>query len=347
MTKRILVTGGGGFIGSHACERFAGQGHEVIAFDNLSRFALLGREDTHGDYNWEFLGRFPNVRRVKGDVRDLAAVLGVMPAVDWVIHTAAQTAVTSSLQEPQVDFQTNLVGTFNVLEAARQTRPSPAVVFCSTNKVYGSNVNGLPLEEGSARYSLAPPYDRGVPEDLGVDLCEHTPYGCSKLAGDLYAQDYARVFGLRVGVFRMSCIYGTRQFGVEDQGWVAWIVRAALTGRPITIYGDGKQVRDVLWVTDLLDAFERFLRSDLPGAVFNIGGGSAHTLSVIELIRFLEEALGQDIPYRHDGWRHSDQRVYISDLTRILKSLGWAPTVGVRQGLTQMLQWMRSEEIGL
>ena len=218
---KILVTGGAGFIGSHACEYFAKRGAKVVAFDNLSRARLLGKKNAGTHYNWHYLSQFKNVKRLLGDIRRADQLKRAMRGVDAVIHTAAQTAVTTSVVNPRADFEMNAVGTFQVLEAARRCKRPPAVIICSTNKVYGENVNKLPLRSRARRYTFGRAFRFGISEDLGIDLCEHTPYGCSKLTADIYAQDYARLYGMKVGVFRMSCIYGTRQFGVEDQGWVA------------------------------------------------------------------------------------------------------------------------------
>jgi CDP-paratose 2-epimerase len=261
--------------------------------------------------------------------------------MDLCLHLAAQVAVTTSVTDPRTDFMINALGTFNLLEAVRAAGINPVLIYASTNKVYGG-MEDVAIRKTARRYEYAA-LKGGVSEERGLDF--HSPYGCSKGAADQYVRDYARIYGLRTVTFRQSCIYGYRQFGVEDQGWVAWIARAALTGRPITIYGDGKQVRDVLWVTDLLDAYDRFLRSDLPGAVFNVGGGRAHTLSVIELVHFLEKALGRKVQYRYETWRFADQRVYVSDHTRISKYLGWMPLVDVNQGLNALLQWMQAEGI--
>ena len=258
---RILVTGGAGFIGSHVAEYFSEKGYEVIALDNLKRGEILGKNISL-EHNIEFLNGLSNVSFVKGDIRDFSLLKNLCKDVDVIIHAAAQVAVTTSLKNPREDFEINAIGTFNVLEAARLS--GTAVVYCSTNKVYGDNVNKIPVVEKNKRYEFADDkYKHGVPENFPIDLCEHTPYGCSKLAGDIYVQEYGHVYGLETGVFRMSCIYGERQFGVEDQGWVAWFAIAALLNKPITIYGDGKQVRDVLYVKDLIEAFDAFIESNL------------------------------------------------------------------------------------
>jgi CDP-paratose 2-epimerase len=342
MARHVLVTGGAGFIGSHVAEHFARAGDDVTIYDNLSRASLLHKADAPGvTFNWDHLGRYSNVHRVRGDVRDRDATLLACAPADIIVHAAAQTAVTTSVTDPAPDFDTNLTGTFNVLEGARLSGRKPAVLYCSTNKVYGENVNSVGLLEDRDRYRFEERFASGIPEAFSIDGCEHTPYGCSKLGGDLYMQDYARLYGLRVGVFRMSCIYGTRQFGLEDQGWVAWFIIAALTGRPITIFGDGKQVRDVLHVQDLVAAYEAFLRSGRPHGLYNMGGGPRHTLSLIELLRMIEGETGTRPEVSRAGWRPSDQKVYVSDIRRARDELGWQPRIGPDEGVRDLIAWVR------
>jgi len=336
----VLVTGGAGFIGSHVCERFAGKGEHIIALDNLSRAELMGKGVGNTLYNWRHLAKLPNVERVRGDVRDANLVSELAAEADIIIHTAGQTAVTTSIADPRTDFEVNLIGTFNVLEGARRGRQKPVVIYCSTNKVYGENVNQLPILEATKRYQFAED-SSGVPVSLSVDHCKHTPYGCSKLAADIYVQEYGRLYGLRTGVFRMSCIYGPRQFGVEDQGWVAWFTIAMLLDKPITIYGDGKQVRDVLFITDLLDAMERFIEHGRPGAVYNIGGGPGNAISLLELLEMLERLIGRQAKVTFGPWRPSDQRVYISDISEAQADLGWKPQVSPEDGVRQLVQWVK------
>jgi len=337
---KVLVTGGGGFIGSHVAESFAREGHAVTVLDNLSRARLLKKEDRNARFSWDLLGSLEGVERIEGDVRDADLVRRAAEGARVIVHTAAQTAVTTSVTDPRQDFENNVVGAFNVLEAARLVSPRPAVVFCSTNKVYGENVNALPLVEEPTRWAFAAGHERGIPETFSIDLCEHTPYGCSKLTGDLYMQDYARLYGIKTGVFRMSCIYGTRQFGMEDQGWVAWFTIAALTGKPITIYGDGKQVRDLLWVEDLIGAYRAFLDSDLPHGVFNLGGGTSNTLSLNELLDLLRPRVEGEIQLSHAAWRPSDQKVYISDIAKARRELGWTPRTTPAEGVDRLAAWV-------
>ena len=338
----MLVTGGAGFIGSHAALHFAGKGYEVDVLDNLSRGRLLKREDPNALFNWEYLSGRPGIRLFRGDVCDPQAVEPLVARADVILHAAAQTAVTTSVTDPQTDFQSNAAGTFTVLEAARRAGRRPTVVFCSTNKVYGENVNGIGVQEGERRYRFPAQMATGVPETFSIDRCEHTPYGCSKLAGDLYVQDFGHLYGFRAGVFRMSCIYGTRQFGMEDQGWVAWFVIAALSGKPITIFGDGKQVRDVLWIDDLLRAYEAFIEQrDLRVEVFNMGGGPRHTLSLLELLEIIQKSAGIAPRISYAGWRPSDQKVYVSDVRRARELLGWEPRTTPSEGVERLIGWTR------
>jgi CDP-paratose 2-epimerase len=340
--EKILVTGGAGFVGSHVAESHAKRGNDVVVLDNLSREHLLGKGYQNANYNWSHLERYDNVKLIKGDVTNFEELKEATKDVDAIIHTAAQTAVTMSLTNPKTDFMINTLGTFNILEAARKFCNNPAIIFCSTNKVYGNNVNEINVVEKETRYIFEDKFKNGVPETFPIDLCEHTPYGCSKLAGDLYTQDYAKVYGLKTAVFRMSCIYGPRQFGVEDQGWIAWFIIATLIGKPITIYGDGKQVRDVLYVKDLVNAFDAFLqrKNQLSGEVFNIGGGPQNTLSLLELLNMLEKLTGKRSKTKFSEWRPSDQKVYISNISKAKEKLGWNPKVSPKKGVKKLVNWV-------
>lgn len=341
---RILVTGGAGFIGSHVAEYYARRGEEVVVYDNLSRARLLKCDDRNARYNWDYLGGFRNIRRVCEDVCQYEALEPHCRWADVVFHIAGQTAVTTSVEAPRPDFETNVCGSFNVLEAVRRSGERKTVVYCSTNKVYGDNVNEVELAEDAGRYRITGPYSQGIPESFPVDHCKHTPYGCSKLTADLYMQEWARLYGHKIGVFRMSCIYGTRQFGFEDQGWVAWFIIAAIKGKPITIYGDGKQVRDVLEVTDLVKAYDRFVASDVSRGVFNMGGGAGNTLSLLELIGMIEARTGRKIPLQFADWRPSDQKAYISDIRKAVSSLGWKPDMTPAAGVEKLFDWVKQNE---
>ncbi|MFB6295059.1 MAG: NAD-dependent epimerase/dehydratase family protein [Candidatus Nanohaloarchaea archaeon] len=344
---KVLVTGGAGFVGSHVAEFYAGKGDKVIALDNLSRAEVLADASSDKNtpkYNWNLLKEMENVDTVKEDVRNAEAVEELAEGVDAIVHCAGQVAVTSSLEDPREDFSTNAEGTFNVAEAARKSGTDPTVVFTSTNKVYGDNVNDIPVALDGDRYMYDDPaFADGIPESLSIDDCEHTPYGASKLAGDIYLQDYADRNEIDAAIFRMSCIYGTRQFGVEDQGWLAHFIISTLQDEGLTIYGDGKQVRDVLWVDDLVRAFDSFIQDpeQTDHTVFNIGGGNDNTLSLLELLDILEEETGQRTDIDFGDWREGDQKVYISDIRRARKELDWEPEVGPREGVKRFLEWYR------
>lgn len=332
MTK-VLVTGGAGFIGSNLSNRLLSQGCEVIIYDNLARKGaetnIAWLRENHGD-------RFTLVR---GDVRDYPSLVQAVDGCDVVYHLAGQVAVTWSVSDPREDFEINALGTLNLLEAARNCEQPPIVLFTSTNKVYGG-MDEVATVEQEKRYAYAD-LPEGVSEAQPLDF--HSPYGCSKGAADQYARDYARIYGLRTVVMRMSCIYGPRQFGVEDQGWVAHFLISSVLGRPITIYGDGKQVRDILYVDDLLDAFQRAVeRIDVTaGRVYNMGGGPENTVSVwLEFSELLSELLGHEIEASFDDWRPGDQLVYVSDTTKARRELGWQPNTSVRTGIEKLFHWV-------
>jgi CDP-paratose 2-epimerase len=341
---RVVVTGGAGFIGSHIAEHFASTGCEVVVVDNHLRGRLLGKENPWQWYNRDYLSsRYSNVRFIEADVRDAEKMRECVRGSDLIVHAAAQVAVTSSLNDPLTDFMINAYGTLSLLEAARGE--DAALIFLSTNKVYGDGVNKIPKKDLGTRYWYDDPaYVEGIPESFPVDGCVHTPYGCSKLAADLYVQDYGRLYGLRAVVFRMSCIYGERQFGAEDQGWLAHFALKALRRQPITIYGDGKQVRDVLYVKDLVEAVSLAYKnsSKIWGEVFNIGGGPGNSVSLLEAITYLEELAGWRIKYSFADWRPADQVVYVSDIRKASRDLGWQPTTSWMHGVRRMYDWLRS-----
>lgn len=346
----VLVTGGAGFIGSHTAAYFDECGATVTALDNLSRVSSLETADETRDtsnYNWDYLKtNHPDINRVKGDIRDRELLFDLVEGHDAVVHTAGQVAVTASLENPRHDFEVNAGGTFNVLDAAAAAESDPAVAFASTNKVYGENVNKIPVRESDSRYWYDDPaYDDGIPESLSIDDTEHTPYGVSKLAGDLYVQDYAERNDVSAAAFRMSCIYGPRQFGNEDQGWVAHFILSAKRGEPLTIFGDGKQVRDVLYVDDLVRAYDAFLSDPVEkSAIYNMGGGPDNTTSLVELLDHLEAEYGYSTDIEYDDWREGDQRVYVSDTSRAREELDWQPEVDFETGVERFIDWAESVE---
>lgn len=342
---KVLITGGAGLVGSAAAEYFAARkGSRVTVLDNLCRSRLFGCPRRSVEFNWEYLRRFPNVRRIKADIRDRDALrLALRGGVDAVIHAAGQPGVPSSIRMPEEDFSLNTSGTLYLLEAVRKHSPRAGFILCSTNKVYGENAGSLPLR-GLARKYVYADGRKGIAESMPVDNTGHTPYGVSKLCADLYAQEYGRIYGIKTAVFRMSCIYGARQFGFEEQGWVAWFTAAALLGREITIYGDGRQVRDLLYVSDLARAFDNCLRKGkacMRGEVYNIGGGRENSFSLLQMLLKLEALSGRRIKRRFAPWRRSDQKIYISDTSKAARMLEWKPGVGVDEGLDRLFRWTR------
>jgi CDP-paratose 2-epimerase len=330
-----VITGGAGFIGCHSASRFHQAGHHVVVVDDLSRRGA--------DTNLRWLRDQGVTEFVKLDVRDTGGVHALMKRhadADAVLHLAGQVAVTTSVADPRHDFEVNAMGTFNVLEAVRCAADGrPAVLYSSTNKVYG-NLEHVGVVERDGRYAYADRPD-GVDESEPLDF--HSPYGCSKGSGDQYVRDYARIYGLRTVTFRQSCIYGTRQFGIEDQGWIAWFCVAVTTGQPFSIFGDGKQIRDVLWVEDLIDLYERAVeRADaVKGEVFNVGGGPGNTMSLRELVAKLEKRFGRALKPPFADWRPGDQRVFVADVRKAERMLGWRPKVSVDEGVDRLIDWVR------
>lgn len=330
---RFLITGGAGFIGSNVTRALLAEGHSVTIFDNLSR--------PGSDHNLSWLrNQFGNgLTLIKGDIRDSQALTtAVASDIDSIIHLAGQVAVTTSVHNPREDFEINALGTFNVLEAARQAEQPPIVLYSSTNKVYGG-MEDVGLTEEATRYRYSDQV--GISETQPLDF--HSPYGCSKGTGDQYVRDYARIYGLRTVVFRQSCIYGPRQFGVEDQGWLAHFIIAIQLGRSINIYGDGKQVRDMLYIDDLSEAYKQAVAriDSVSGQVYNVGGGPENALSIwAEVGPILEELAGKPIPVTHGEWRPGDQPVCIMDITKAERELAWKPQVAVRDGIERLWNWV-------
>jgi CDP-paratose 2-epimerase len=334
---KILITGGAGFIGCNLANYFLTKGNDVIVYDNLFR------EKVEKNLEWLKQKHSKGLTFVRGDIRDSKKLEQCCKDVDAIFHCAAQTAVTTSLENPREDFEINAVGTLNVLEAARKSNSELAVIFCSTNKVYGNNVNRIPLAKKETRYEFADPkFENGISEDFPTDANEHTPYGCSKYAADLYMRDYHAIFGLKTVVLRLSCIYGPLQHGTKDQGWLSHFIISGVFNKPITIYGDGCQVRDILYITDLARLFELIIKNikKARGKVYNVGGGKNNTISLLELIQFLKEKLNLELRYSFSQWRPADQKVYYTDITKVKKELGWEPLVGKEEGITKTYEWI-------
>jgi len=330
---KTIVTGGAGFIGSNASSRYLKRGHRVVVIDSLARDGVRK--------NLEWLRSQGDLEFHQLDIRDgsqLADLFRLHRDADQVLHLAAQVAVTTSVVSPREDFEINALGTFNVLEAMRQAGMTAPVIYASTNKVYGEMTSvGVAEKDGRYAYQALP---TGVSEENNLDF--HSPYGCSKGAADQYVIDYHRIYGLRTIVFRQSCIYGYRQFGAEDQGWVAWFMIATQLGRPITIYGDGKQVRDILFIDDLLDAYDAaFAAADVAaGRAYNIGGGVDNVLSLRELVAYIEARSSTKISAGSADWRPGDQKVFVSDIRRARSELAWFPKITCAHGLDLLYDWI-------
>ncbi len=334
---KILITGGAGFIGSNCVAFFTGKGHQVTVFDNLSR---VGTEKNIAWLKQNY--RFKFFQKNIVEQRDVDQVFKEDGPYDLILHLAAQVAVTTSVNNPREDFNQNALGTFNMLEATRRFSSAATFIYASTNKVYGE-MSDHKIGEQDERYKyLDLPF--GINEFEQLDF--HSPYGCSKGAADQYCMDYSRIYGLNTIVMRQSCIYGYRQFGVEDQGWVAWFCIAAILEKQITIYGNGKQVRDILFIDDLINAYEMAYDNTaiLKGKVFNIGGGPTMTLSLLELLEYLKRLLNKDIHLKYTDWRPGDQKVYISDISLAKQMFGWEPITDPEKGVQKLFHWIHSNK---
>ncbi len=334
----ILITGGAGFIGANLANRFLEEGRDVLLLDNLSRSGVIKNIEwlraAHGD----------SVRLLLGDLRDMNAVKQAVDGAEFVFHLAAQVAVTTSIEDPMTDFEINARGTLNLLEAIRAMDEQPALIFTSTNKTYGE-LRDIKLAETGPRYEPEDPglKDYGISELRPLDF--HSPYGCSKGCSDQYVLDYSRTFGLKAAVFRMSCIYGPHQFGTEDQGWVAHFLIRAIEESPITIYGSGLQVRDILFIDDLVNAFLLAMRNmdAVSGEAFNIGGGPANSISLLELVEFINVLKGKGPDCSFEGGRMGDQKYYVSDTRKFRSCTGWFPRVMHTSGVEMLYKWLLGE----
>ncbi|MDP0501769.1 MAG: NAD-dependent epimerase/dehydratase family protein [Verrucomicrobiota bacterium JB022] len=333
----VLVFGGSGFIGSNVAEHFLNQGEKVLVFDNLSR---AGAENNLND----LLARYGDRLRVElSDVRNRFAVADAVAGAKAVFNFSAQVAVTTSLVNPRDDFEINVGGTLNILEAIRQRSTPVPIIFTSTNKVYGG-MEDVVMEAVDNRYRPVDRKQQAFGEDRPLDF--HSPYGCSKGAADQYILDYARSFGIPATVFRLSCIYGPHQHGNEDQGWVAHFIRRTLAGEPITLYGDGKQVRDILYVGDLVRAFSLALNhpEHCAGHAFNLGGGRDNSISLIQLLDYLSELHGQPVDVNFGEWRTGDQRYYVTDHSRFSTATDWRPEISWKQGVAKLYRWLERRQ---
>ncbi len=336
--RRILITGGAGFIGTNATAYFLKKNNQVTIFDNFSREG--------SKKNIIFLRKNfkKNFKIVKGDVRIFnKKLINLINASDVVIHLAGQVAVTTSVIDPITDFDINVRGTINILEAIRLVKKKPILIYSSTNKVYG-DLSNYEIVESEERYRFKN-LPNGVSEQTNLDF--YSPYGCSKGSADQYVHDYARIYRLNTIVFRQSCIYGPHQFGIEDQGWLAWFMIAVVKKLPITIYGNGKQVRDALFVDDLIRAYDLAIKNikKTKGQVYNIGGGSKNTISVWkEFCPKLNELFNTNVKFKYSKQRPGDQPIYISDIRKAYKDFYWKPQVTLNDGLKQLAQWISNNK---
>ena len=333
MAERYLITGGAGFIGVNLAQHYLSLGAHVTLFDNFSR------DGTEANVAWLRQHHTRGLNVVRGDVRwPGERFQELVEEADVLFHLAAQVAVTTSVADPAEDFEINARGTFNVMEAVRNSASRPIVLYSSTNKVYGK-MDDLSVIERGGRYVYSD-LDTGVPTSRPLEF--YSPYGCSKGCGDQYVLDYARIYGLNSVVFRQSCIYGPHQFGIEDQGWVAWFAIRAMQNLPFTIYGDGKQVRDVLYIDDLIRAYDLAIQNieQARGRAYNIGGGPRNTLSLLEFVGLLEKQFGRRLEFDFDDWRPGDQLVYVSDLEQARLDFGWEPQVSSIEGIANLVAWL-------
>jgi len=331
--KKILITGGAGFIGINlAYNLLTRKDNFVLIYDNLSR------KGVENNLNWILSFNFPNLKFVKGDIRDYKKLKEIIKNFDEIFHLAAQVAVTTSVENPLEDFEINALGTLYLLEAIRKNSSEAKIVFSSTNKVYGELLD-LKLKEGKKKYY---PIEKrnGIDEKTNLDF--HSPYGCSKGTADQYIRDFHRIYGLKTVVFRQSCIYGPQQFGNEDQGWVAHFVIKAILEEKISIYGDGKQVRDILEVSDLISAYKLAIKkiNKTKGQIYNIGGGKENTFSLLELIEYLEKKLNKKISLDFYDWRPGDQKIFISNNKKFIEDTGWDIKIDKFKGVNRLITWV-------
>jgi len=336
---KVLVTGGCGFLGSHVCEFYIKKGAKVISYDNMTKHELERTgfaAEAARNYNWDYLKGI-GVHLVKADIRNLEELLDYSEGCDYIVHTAAQPAMTISWEDPVLDITTNVIGTFNVLETARK-RKIP-VASCATVHVYGNKINDS-LKEADKRYIREP---EGIDENHPLLEGTLTPLHASKAAGDFYVKVYADTYKVEAASFRLTGIYGTRQFGGEDHGWVANFSIRSVLGWPITIFGSGKQVRDIIYATDVCEAFDAFYKTRKSG-IYNIGGGAKTAISLLECIYLLEEITGRKPEVRFAPDRHGDLRYFVCDITKARKELGWEPKVMPKEGISRLVEWIKENK---
>ena len=334
--KKIFITGGAGFIGTNASKYFAKRKWQVYVFDNLSRKGTA--------YNIKSLKKNKNIIFIKGDIRNFNKLSKIFSSInpDVILHCAGQVAVTTSFINPREDFEINTLGNLNVLESIRINKLKSTLIYTSTNKVYG-NLDTTKVKLNKKRYVYKDNI-QGIDENHKTDF--HSPYGCSKGAADQYVRDYSRMYGINSYVLRQSCIYGTNQYGIEDQGWLAWFVIASILGKKITVFGDGKQVRDLLYIEDLNRLFEILANNKKKkiDRVYNVGGGLNFSLSILELLEILEKILNKKIKVNFSKWRMGDQKIYISNNTKLKKTFGWEPKIHPKIGVKNLISWVNNNK---
>ena len=336
--RPILITGGAGFIGSNLADRLASEGRRVRIYDALSRAG------TETNLAWLRANHGDSIDFIHADIRDEAALDRAAADVQAVFHLAAQVAVTTSMVDPRADFAINIAATLSLLETLRTRGDGTPLIFASTNKVYGDLADlDFALEGDAYAPTDANIRAHGIGEARPLDF--HTPYGCSKGAADQYVLDYARSFGVPTAVLRMSCIYGRRQMGTEDQGWVAHFLIRALEGKPVTLYGDGCQVRDILDVSDAVDTYVQAWRriDQVQGRAFNLGGGPGNAVSLRQLLGHIGDLTGRDVDVRFADWRAGDQRYFVADTRAAEAALGLARKVDWREGVAELARWLANE----
>ncbi len=337
---KVLITGGAGFIGSFIAEYYVEKDCEIVLFDNMSRSQFQPKSGKTYDYNWRHLNKYPGITRYPGDVRDYESLETAAEDVDVIFHAAAQTQISLSLADPIEDLSSNILGSFNVLEIARRSPKRPAIIFLSTSKVYGINPNKLKIHEQDGFMLFKGDYEAGIPETYPTDGYGHTPFGVSKLAADLYMQEMSHIYGLKVGIFRLSTVYGPRQFGIEEQAWVSKMALDVLLGRPLNIEGDGRITRDLLYVKDLIPAFDAFLNSGFQQGVFNLGGGKENLMTPLKLIDILAEKTGKALKPNHIDAQPYEQKVFYSDNSKAARMLHWQPVTCTEEGLEAIIKWI-------
>ncbi len=336
--KTVLITGGAGFIGINTADYYHKKKYNVIILDNFSR------KGVEKNISWFKKTHKANYQILKYDLRQISRKLdSIVAKADIIFHFAGQVAVTTSVENPYDDFLINALGTLNLLEAIRKSKKNPILIYSSTNKVYG-DLEGVPVKELKTRYSFKK-LPRGIDEKTQLDF--HSPYGCSKGSADQYIRDYSRIYGIKSIVFRQSCIYGPHQYGYEDQGWVAWFLIAGMLDKKLTIYGNGKQVRDLLHITDLINAYDLAIEkiNVTKGQIYNVGGGTKNSLSIwLEFRPLLEQLLRKKIKVTFKKQRPGDQSIFIADSTKAWKDFGWRPKINLKKGITSLYEWIYENE---